>query len=292
MSLEHHTSDSSARSPIDRFGFSHLLGATVVLTAATILLGVAAKATGAGLACDANWPLCDGGLLNLFPANFPSFFEWIHRVVAMVAGFFIIGTAIVAWRSASVGRWVTYAITAGMILTPIQVYLGRETVLVYDLTILNFHFWTAVVIFVLFVGSAVAVWAPGLTTTHVAGALGLGAAMIPIHVTLSPLFIGTYTPVIQTLQYAATLVLLSAAILAVMIAPRRVDGPAVTGLVGVTAVLTFFTILFGRHAVMTYLPALDLGYLLTAALLFVVMIVGAVTVRRRSGTTRGKRALS
>ncbi len=292
MSFEHHTSDSSARSLIDRFGFSHLLGATVLLTAATILLGVAAKATGAGLACDANWPLCDGGLLNLFPANFPSFFEWIHRVVAMVAGFFIIGTAIAAWRSAAISRWVTYAITAGMVLTPIQVYLGRETVLVYDLTILNFHFWTAVVIFVLFVGAAVAVWSPGLTTTHVAAALGIGAASLPVHVALSPVFIGTYTPVIQTLQYTATLVLISAVVLTVMIAPRRLDGTVVTGIVGVTAILAFLSVVFGRHAVMTYIPALDLVYLATSALLFVVMIAGAVVFRRRADSSRGDAALS
>jgi len=37
---------------IDRFSYPHLLTATLALVAATILLGVAAKATGSGLACE------------------------------------------------------------------------------------------------------------------------------------------------------------------------------------------------------------------------------------------------
>jgi len=48
VSYERHSPGSSARSLIDRFGFSHLIVSTVLLTAATILLGVAAKGTGAG----------------------------------------------------------------------------------------------------------------------------------------------------------------------------------------------------------------------------------------------------
>lgn len=283
MSYENHSSDSSSASPFDRFdrfGFSHLLASTVALVAATILLGVAAKATGSGLACDANWPLCDGGLLNLFPANFPSFFEWIHRVVAMVAGFFIIGTAVVAWRATSVDRPITYAVTLGLILTPVQVTLGRETVLSYEMPILSLHFWTAVVIFALFVVSAILVWAPRLTTAHVTLALGVGAVAVPLHVVLSPLFIESYTAVIQTAQYAAVLTLLSAVSLAAIVGWRRYDSPLLSSLVAATPALAVAVLFLGRRAVMQFAPALDALYVLTALVLFVTLLAGTVLTRR------------
>ncbi|MHC3438302.1 COX15/CtaA family protein [Natrialbaceae archaeon A-gly3] len=282
MSYDNHTSSSFARSLTDRFGFSHLLVTTAVLVAATILLGVAAKATGAGLACDANWPLCDGGLFNLFPANFPSFFEWIHRVVAGVAGIFIVATAAIAWLS-NVDSKVATAVTLGMVLTPIQVYLGRETVLGYDMLVLDFHFWTAIVIFVLFVAATVAVVGSSLTATHVAIALVAGAASIPVHVALSPIFIGTYTPVIQTLQYTATLGLLTVTIIAAMIGFRRVDGLFASGLIVLMPVFAFGVILFGRRAVMTFNPTLETVYVIVSAVLVVTMLVTAFLARRVDG---------
>ncbi len=267
---------------IDRLGvrFSHLLATTVVLVAATILLGVAAKATGSGLACEANWPLCDGGLLNLFPANFPSFFEWIHRVVAAVAGIFIVATAAIAWVASSVDKRVAGALTLGMILTPVQVFLGRETVLSYELTILSLHYWTAILIFALFVCSAIIVWAHRLGAKHVTLALGLGAAVLPIHLALSPLVIGSYTPVIQTAQYAATLTLFGAVALAVIIGRRRFDDRRLLGVLLASLPLTLLVMLLGRRAVMTFAAELDLLYALTTGVLFVTLLIGAAMTRR------------
>ena len=159
-------SNSVFRSFVDRFGFRHLLATTLVLVAATILLGVAARATGSGLACDANWPQCDAGPFNLFPANLPSFYEWIHRFVAMFAGFAIVGTAVAAWRDSSLDARVTLTVVLGMVLTPIQVVLGRETVLQYRMEILSLHFWTAILIFGLFVVATALVWKDAFARRH------------------------------------------------------------------------------------------------------------------------------
>jgi cytochrome c oxidase assembly protein subunit 15 len=41
--------------------FRRAVTATAVLVYLTVLLGVSTKAAGAGLACAARWPLCDGG---------------------------------------------------------------------------------------------------------------------------------------------------------------------------------------------------------------------------------------
>lgn len=279
MSYDSRTSGTPS-GPFDRVGFSHLLAVTVGLVAATILLGVAAKATGSGLACEANWPLCDGGLLDLFPANFPSFFEWVHRVVAMVAGFFIVGTALAAWRGATSDSRVIYAVTLGLLLTPIQVLLGRETVLTYEMTILSLHFWTAVVIFGLFAGSVILVWAPSITAARVTAALGIGALAVPIHVALSPLFIGSYTAVIQTAQYATVLALVTAVLVGTIVGRRRYDGRAARAVVIVAPLLAFAVLLLGRRAVMTFAPALDALYAFASAALFALLLAGVVVARR------------
>ncbi|WP_255169638.1 cytochrome oxidase assembly protein [Natrononativus amylolyticus] len=283
MSYDSYTSDSSS-TLLGRFDFRHLLTLTLVLVAATILLGVAARATGSGLACEANWPQCDAGPYNLLPANLPSFYEWIHRFVAMFAGFAIVGTAAAAALASSVDRRVTGLVVVGTILTPIQVILGRETVLQYELEILSLHFWTAVLIFVLFVVATVIVWRSRLRARHVTIALGTGAVMVPLHVAFSPLFITditTYSPSIQTAQYGITLALLAAVTTATMVGWRRFDQRLLTGLFLALPALAMLVLFLGRRAVMTLSPVLDLVYVATAGALFAAFVAGIWLVRER-----------
>ncbi|NKE37696.1 cytochrome oxidase assembly protein [Natronococcus sp. JC468] len=271
---------------IARFGFPHLLAATLALVASTILLGVAAKATGSGLACQANWPQCDAGPYNLFPANLPSFYEWFHRFVAMFAGFAIIGSAVAAWRSPSVDRRVTALVVGGMVLTPIQVVLGRETVTQYTMDILSLHFWTAVTIFSMFVVATVLVWSDSLRASHVTAALGLGALAVPAHVALSPLevsLISNYSPTTQLLQYGATLALLAGVIVAAMGGRWRFDDRRLSGLLSVSAVLALVVAYLGRRAVMTYSATLD-GLYIAAALALLGAFAAAI-VRTRTAKT-------
>ncbi|ELZ21330.1 COX15/CtaA family protein [Natrinema limicola] len=280
MSYDNHTPDSRVRSLIDRFSYPHLLTATLTLVAATILLGVAAKATGSGLACQANWPQCDAGPYNLFPANLPSFYEWFHRFVAMFAGFAIIGSALAAWRLPDIDRRVTGLVVLGMVLTPVQVALGRETVTQYTMDILSLHFWTAVTIFTLFLVATVLVWASRLTATHVTGALALGIVALPAHVVLSPAVdagIEVYSPTMQLVQYAVTLTLLGAAIVAAMVGRRRFSGRPVVPLLTAPP-LVVLVLFFGRQALN---PALEMPYLVTATALLVTFVAGMAVTRRQ-----------
>ena len=250
---------------------------TLTLVAATILLGVAAKATGSGLACEANWPQCDAGPYNLLPAHLPSFYEWFHRFVAMFAGFAIVGSALAAWRSSSVDRRVLSLVVLGMALTPIQVYLGRETVLSYEMEILSLHFWTAVVIFTLYVVATVLVWRSTFRASHVSAALGVGLVSLPLHVALSPTDLGVvteYSPTIQLLQYGVTLALLASVVVAVMVGRWRFGDRRLIGLLGATVVLAFTVAYLGRQAVMTFSPALDQLYLAVVLVLLVVFVAG------------------
>ncbi|ELY95940.1 MULTISPECIES: hypothetical protein [Natrialba] len=277
MSSDSQTSDVRPRSLIARFGFRHLLAATLALVAGTILLGIAAKATGSGLACQQNWPQCDAGPYNLLPANLPSFYEWFHRFVAMFAGFAIIGSAIAAWRSPTVDRRVAALVVLGMVLTPVQVYLGRATVTQYTMDILSLHFWTAILIFTMFVVATTLVWKNSLSTTHVRGALGIGLLALPAHVALSPTDLGMvteYTPTMQLLQYGVTLTLIAASIVATMTGRWRYDDRTLVGLLTGTTVLALAVAYLGRRAVMTYSPVLDQFYVVLATALLLAFAAG------------------
>lgn len=123
--------------------FRHLAAVTTGLTFVLILLGVYTAAVGAGLSCSAQWPYCDGGLL---PQTLPSLVEWTHRLVAMITGFFILGTAIQAHRT-GLPRRVQYASWLALAVTPVQVLLGRETVFTYTALVQTAHHAAALVIF-------------------------------------------------------------------------------------------------------------------------------------------------
>lgn len=123
--------------------FRHLAGITTGLTFALILLGVYTAAMGAGLSCSAQWPFCDGGLI---PQTWPSFIEWFHRLVAMITGFFILGTAAGSWKYTSQKR-IRGAATLALAVTPIQVVLGGATVFVYTPLVQVAHHTAALIIF-------------------------------------------------------------------------------------------------------------------------------------------------
>ncbi|MFB6107035.1 MAG: COX15/CtaA family protein [Halobacteriaceae archaeon] len=126
--------------------FRHLAGVTTGLTFVLILLGVYTAATGSGLSCQARWPLCGGPLFGLLPPNLASLPEWTHRLVAMVTGFAILGTAVDAWRR-GLSRRVRVAATLAVVVLPVQVLFGAGTVLFYGPTIQVVHHAAALVIF-------------------------------------------------------------------------------------------------------------------------------------------------
>ncbi|WP_435154799.1 COX15/CtaA family protein [Haladaptatus sp. DFWS20] len=123
--------------------FRRFAAFTTGLTFALILLGVYTAASGAGLSCSAQWPYCDGGLL---PQSIPSFIEWFHRLVAMVTGFFILGTTVGAWKYYDSTR-IRVAATIALVVLPVQLLLGGATVLIYGPASQVAHHAAAMVIF-------------------------------------------------------------------------------------------------------------------------------------------------
>jgi len=110
--------------------FRRFAAVTTALTLSLITLGVYTSATGSGLACQAQWPLCSDQLIPALTIN-PDFIEWFHRVVAMITGFFILGTAGWAWRRGD--RQPTLAAAGAAILLPLQISIGAITVTINGL---------------------------------------------------------------------------------------------------------------------------------------------------------------
>lgn len=131
------------RRPIGRRYAPHLAVVTAAATFALILLGVYTAATGSGLGCSAQWPLCDDGLL---PQSMPSLIEWSHRFVALVTGLLILGLAYVGWRHYDERR-IQFALALAVVALPLQVLLGGATVVQYTPAVQTAHHGAALVIF-------------------------------------------------------------------------------------------------------------------------------------------------
>ncbi|WP_435346101.1 COX15/CtaA family protein [Haloarchaeobius sp. HRN-SO-5] len=137
---------------LDRRNVGILAAVTTGLTFLLILLGVYTAATGTGLTCKGGWPLCGGPLFGLLPPNAASYPEWIHRLVASITGFFILGTAYGAWKAFD-DRRIHGALALSIVVLPVQILLGRQTVVTYTAGVQTLHHAAALVIFAGLVGA-------------------------------------------------------------------------------------------------------------------------------------------
>ena len=106
--------------------FRRYAAATTGMTLSLFALGVYTAATGSGLACQAQWPLCSDQLIPALTIN-PDFIEWFHRVWAMITGFLIIGVAGWTWVG-EFDRRTRLAATLAVAILPLQITVGAITV--------------------------------------------------------------------------------------------------------------------------------------------------------------------
>ena len=233
-----------------------LLLVTTVSTALTALVGVLTATTGAGLTCEARWPLCDGAVFGLFPANFMSFVEWSHRLVAMVTGFLIVGSTVAAWRGGHARR-VRLATLGALLLTPLQVVFGAFTVLVhrfvfgYSILVLTLHFALASLILGLLVAATVWAYADAEADAVTLGGVERAGAVallgFPLLVALTPRLFVTFGEVAQFAYYGLGFAAF-AALCVVALWGRELDAGGVAAAGGAAAVLVVAKLVVARRA--------------------------------------------
>jgi cytochrome c oxidase assembly protein subunit 15 len=260
--------------------FRRLLLGTTVATAVTALVGVVTATSGAGLTCEARWPLCDGAVFGLFPANFMSFIEWSHRLVAMITGFLIVGSTVAAWRGGRQRR-VRLATLVALLLTPIQVVFGAFTVLVrefvfgYSILVLTLHFALASAILAALVAATVWTYAAETAVSpdrvRQAGAAALLA--FPVMVALTPRLFVTFGEVAQFVYYAVGFGTF-AALVVVALWGRELDARLVSAAGGLGAALVVGQLVVARRAFG------DTGQLLILGLSFAAFALTVLAVRR------------
>jgi len=106
--------------------FQKLAAATVVTSILLVTIGVIVRATGSGLGCP-DWPLCHGQLIPALDDP-KAWIEWVHRTVAVIIGFEVIGLAILAFVDHRDRRVLLAAAVVSVLLVGFQAWLGKETV--------------------------------------------------------------------------------------------------------------------------------------------------------------------
>ena len=106
--------------------FQKLAAATVVTAILLVTIGVIVRATGSGLGCP-DWPLCHGQIVPPFD-DAKAWIEWVHRTVAVIIGFEVIGLAALALLDHRDRRVLVAASIAAVLLVGFQAWLGKETV--------------------------------------------------------------------------------------------------------------------------------------------------------------------
>ncbi len=106
--------------------FQRLAAVTLGTAILLVTIGVIVRATDSGLGCP-DWPLCHGQLLPPL-GDAKAWIEWVHRTVAALIGFEILGLALLAWIDHRDRRSLLWPSVAAVGLVGFQAWLGRETV--------------------------------------------------------------------------------------------------------------------------------------------------------------------
>ncbi|WP_410766777.1 COX15/CtaA family protein [Haloferax sp. DFSO60] len=261
-----------------------LLVGAAAMTGVLMVLGVYTAASGAGLTCAGRWPFCDG-FLGLFPANWGSFIEWFHRLVAMITGFVILGTTVLAWREGVAAR-IRYALVVATVILPFQIVLGALTVTEYEWIILTAHYVVATSIFTAV--AAAASWGViDRGVSHLRETVTVAALGMPVLVLLAPHSFVSFGPTTQAIYYTVGLTTYAALIAATLwgrtTRAREKHSSRLTLLTAPASVIVVALLIMGRQV---YGPALELVHLGGTVVAAVLVVTAAVLVRNTQSTQR------
>ena len=101
--------------PLKTLSISSAIGIYIL-----IVVGGITTQSGSGMACP-DWPLCFGELLPNLTTSV--LIEMTHRYLAMIVGFLILGTFIVAYRSYRDSKYIIASSGITLFLVTIQAYI-------------------------------------------------------------------------------------------------------------------------------------------------------------------------
>ena len=115
--------------------------------------------TDSGLGCGTDWPLCNGTILPPLD-NITAWIEWLHRLFALLIGFFGLATLALAWRRyRQVDRRVLNMTIAAACLFVVQSGLGAIVVfLELPPTFVTLHLGVAMLLLAALLSAAVIAW--------------------------------------------------------------------------------------------------------------------------------------
>ncbi|WP_336036637.1 COX15/CtaA family protein [Halobacterium yunchengense] len=254
--------------------------ATTALTFALILLGEFTAVSASGATCGLEWPYCNGQLLP-FGLPLHDFIEWLHRAVAMVVGFFILGTGVLAWRRFD-ERDVKLGGVLAVVLLPLQVVLGGTTVTFSGLVPWGYmpltqavHHLAALAIFGTLVYTTLRMRElAGLGVGRVRTAAVAGLAALPLVLAFSRNTVfAVYGTRVQLAHHAFELVVFAAA-LAAWTWGRRRDAARAATAAGAAAWLVTVQILLGT-GIVQFSAAVQLTYYALTAAVGALLVVAA-----------------
>lgn len=280
--------------------FRRYAAATTGMTLVLFALGIYTAATGSGLACQAQWPLCSDQLIPTLTIN-PDFLEWFHRVWAMITGFLIIGAAGWTWLG-SFDRRTRLAATFAVAILPLQITVGAITVTLsgivpggYTVSTHAAHLIVALVIFTLL--TLTTIWGGGRGSPRL---LRIAAGLAVAGIVVSALFsravpFVTYSPGAQAgfyitgltghLALVATVAYATEAVRSGYTGMDRSTAGTIRLLAAGSMVALVATLLLGRDLVLYTAVWQQIN--LVALGVAVVLAVGAAWVVRRSGGVTG-----
>jgi cytochrome c oxidase assembly protein subunit 15 len=266
-----------------------LAAVTTVLTFALILLGEYTAVSGSGATCGLQWPDCSGRLLPFgLPVN--DFVEQFHRSVAMVVGFFILGTGAVAYRNFE-DRDVQVTGVLAVVLLPLQVILGGTTVTFsglfpwgYQPITAAVHHLAALAIFGTLVYATLRMREEaglGLGRVRTAALAGLAALPLQLAFSRNTIF-AIYGTRVQLLNHTFELVVFAAALAGYVWARRRGATQAARAC-GAAALLVVAQVLL-MVGIYEFSAAVQLAYYALTAVV-AALLVAAARVRATSEAT-------
>jgi heme o synthase len=106
--------------------FERLAFLTAAMTYLLVVIGAIVRSTDSGMGCP-DWPTCQGSWIPPI-GNSAAWIEWIHRGVAVVIGFLVLGMLVLAIRNYRHQRVILWSTVLALVLTGFQAYLGKVTV--------------------------------------------------------------------------------------------------------------------------------------------------------------------